>query len=482
MRFHPVLLLIALLVACAHPPTPSPTAVSQALATPTTTPTPSHTPTLPPTHTATRPGTPSATVTPFPSHTPTATLTPTPPMAPAGTIYFFWSPDTFDPFATRHDNLYLAVPQNSPENWIIEPILTDLVIGHATLSPDGRQFAFNKWDDTDGNGAILPQFEGDISNLYIFSLSNYESTRLTYNLYSSYGFSWLPDNQTLVYDQYGNFEHSDLFQINTIELLSHKLAFDFNATTDDMRTYLYYPHISPNGEFLITNYKTGYISPNGGLSIHSDTPLLINRNDYSLTTIDTTIISPTELQWSPNGQFIAMNSRYSAGLNVVDVNSMKLDTLVLPEFLSLFAWSFHNQQLAFTQTKLSTPSGDVPISTLKLWSSELVVAKSIFQANYISQPVWTSNDSQFATGFLGENDGGILFVDVQTENVIQLWRGDHIEEIYSLAWSPDSEWLLFFSQQVGGSGMYVIHKNGGEPYLIWETMGGYAPNFVYWLP
>lgn len=292
-----ILVCLTILVACNSKPTqPTHTPVLEVSKTTPILPTTTYTP-VPNTHTPTPENTVTTILVPTLLPTLTASATPLPTNTitvplPIGYIIFVWSDDTFDPLSIRHSNLYLASPGPVVDQWEVQPILNDLVMGQIELSLDETMLAFNLWEDTDGNGEVSSRSSNDINNLYVYNLNNLSLNRVTANSHSTFGFSWLGDNQTLIYDQLGNFQGSDLFTVQINDLLANQLFFDW-STSSEVHTYLYYPVSSLNQEIFAANLKMGVMLPEGGLSVISDTLAILNVENGTLLPINNNVYIPS---------------------------------------------------------------------------------------------------------------------------------------------------------------------------------------------
>jgi Tol biopolymer transport system component len=83
---------------------------------------------------------------------------------------------------------------------------------------------------------------------------------------------------------------------------------------------------------------------------------------------------------------------------------------------------------------------------------------------------------------MNEDESGLLIFASESGDFQQLLESNHEIETHPFSWSPDGEWLLFSQTQSEESGLYLIHRQGGEPYLLLDTTGTVLPYFVNWLP
>lgn len=482
-----ILVCLTILVACNSKPTqPTHTPVLEVSKTTPILPTTTYTP-VPNTHTPTPENTVTTILVPTLLPTLTASATPLPTNTitvplPIGYIIFVWSDDTFDPLSIRHSNLYLASPGPVVDQWEVQPILNDLVMGQIELSLDETMLAFNLWEDTDGNGEVSSRSSNDINNLYVYNLNNLSLNRVTANSHSTFGFSWLGDNQTLIYDQLGNFQGSDLFTVQINDLLANQLFFDW-STSSEVHTYLYYPVSSLNQEIFAANLKMGVMLPEGGLSVISDTLAILNVENGTLLPINNNVYIPSNKQWSPTGQWLASNIRGIHGLFLIRPDLSESLNLVEPEYSSSFAWSPDGQQLVFTistSNDMAPRSGTLP-SQLLFWDLQSSSPVVVTQATHLFRPVWSSDTLSVAVGFLQDTEGGLFVIDTASYDVQEIVHLENVKRLYPIDWSPDNQWLLFFSEQEDSAGLYIVHRNEGKPYLLQDTTGTFEPFKAFWL-
>lgn len=476
-----ILVCFLLTVSCATAqPTPTaqptashtdapPTTLAQTTNTPppathTTTPppTPTTTLTIPPTHTgtATHTATPTTTKTPIPTKTATVTLPPTLPTLPppTGSIYFLWDPTQL-PLSGQGDpvqNLYLATLGGIPDNWQIEPILDKLYGWPITaLSPDRTKLALTILEDRNGDGSISNigyDMGLDWPNIFFYSLTDDSLQRVTDEDPEVYTLNWLSDNQTLFYQN-----DKTIFSFNTADFSKTQFAGPF---VDGITQFAW----SPDDSLLAVELRSSIL-----YFLRKDTGDVIEPGGLP-TGYDSFI------GWSPNSQWLASTISRNAGLFVVNPNSSEIVNLVSSDYSSQFVWSPDGQLLAFTQNVLRTSS------SLQLWDSNSQTITLLTEAVSTSKMVWSSDSSSFAVGYVKEKTGGIWVIDVLTNAVRELAQFDNAIKIAPLSWSPNGQWLLFFHEQESSAGLYLIHREGGEIYLLQETTNTYEPYNIFWLP
>ena len=85
-------------------------------------------------------------------------------------------------------------------------------------------------------------------------------------------------------------------------------------------------------------------------------------------------------------------------------------------------------------------------------------------------------------GYMNEEESGMLAFNPETGDYQQLLQGNLEIETHPFVWSPDGEWLLFSQIHSEESGLYLIHRSGGEAYLFLDTTETFAPYSIVWLP
>jgi hypothetical protein len=468
IRFLLALLTVYFLVSCApvqeqetataEPPTAQPTAVilptetaAPATSTTETTPTPETAATdtaVPPTATSESTATPTATAEP--------TLTPTlaaPPIT--GQIAFFWDPDPYTldgPHPPETDNLYLAMPGTTPDDWYIEVVLTDAVIEGPAIfpSPDKSKLALLLWDDTNGDGRLDTRLLTDGRNIFIFNLADHSINQLTNNQDAMFTLSWSLNGQTITYPQ-----DADIY---TIGLDGSPAALVVSASPLCPPGYCDVHKLaqSSDGNLLAFN-----LIPSSGGYLY-----VFNRltNNFSLIG---QVGRLDVIDWPADSNWLALFPLFA-----VDVNTLVLLEIKEPDDRTTMpSWSFDSQWLAFTRN----------LTVLSLWNPATLSTTDIFSASYVGTPVWSTGGLELAVGVLQEGQPKILLIDVGNNQTEGLLLPAAMQQVEVFAWSPHQEWLLFFAEQNDTTGLYVIHRDGGEPHLIMDTTGGSVPEDPVWL-
>lgn len=437
----------------AVPPTSTAIVVTETAVLPTTTSLPTDTPTAVPSATATN--------TPQPTEMPTSTAVPLPP--PPGEIYFFWdSQNISDLNSNPVHSLYVATSGESPDDWDIQP-LVDEIIGHPqiTLSPGKTKFAFTALEDKNGDGSVSDEGYDrgfDAPNIFTYQLTNGEFTRLTSEYFSGYT-GWLSDNELAVGSS----------AINTDNLTWRQLINE-EVLPDDILGL----SLSPDGKFIAMNQASSQISV---LKLESGEVVVVTNEVGGANAVGW---SDVEMVWSSDGKWLALNQSSTNRLIVVNMDS--LATIPIPISGTPLQWSSNNQYLAVVQP---APDG----STLHLLnSSDFTPQEMVNTPGEIYNLFWSPDSSQLAMSIReGEKDASLHVLDIESGDFQELWQSAESTRFYIAAWSPNSKWLLFFngtgwSPRDDEAGVYVIDKNGGDPYLVLDTSGSRDPNAFYWLP
>ncbi|MBX3056974.1 MAG: PD40 domain-containing protein [Anaerolineae bacterium] len=407
------------------------------------------------------------------TQTPTVTPTPLPP--PPGKIYFFWDSKIIRDLNTNPvHSLYLATPGEGLGDWNIQPLVEE-IIGHPqiTLSPGKTKFAFTALEDKNGDGSVSDEGYDrgfDAPNIFTYILTNSEFVRLTSEYFSGYT-GWLSDNELAV----------GFRAINTNDLTWRQLINE-EVLPDDMLGI----SLSPDGNFIAVNQTSGQISL---IKIESGEVVVVTNEMGGANEIG---LSDVKMVWSSDSKWLALNQSSTNHFIVVNIDSQEtipipisgppLEMTIYPLPRHKLAWSPDNQYLAVVQPK---PDGSV---LLLLNSLDFTPQEMISTPGEIHNLFWSPNGSQLAmTISKGEKDASLHVLEITSGDFRELWQSAESTRFYIVAWSPDSEWLLFFngtgwSPREDEAGIYVIHKNGGVPYLVSNTSGSRDPIAFYWLP
>lgn len=402
-----------------------------------------------------------------PTTTPTITLSSTTNFEPftQGSIIFLWNqvtppapdgPSEFEPTV----NLYLAQPGASPEDWQVQPLLTNLRAYKSYLSPDQSKLALlimEDWEKSDYT---------DIYRIHVYEFANGDLKRIE-NQESLHSLSWLPDNQTIVYPQLTNI---GLTNVNDLlpQLLTNNPLEPLENEPFNLISHLVG---SPDGHLqaMIVSTAIGL----GDLRWQPG-PKYLTFFDIEQSEMITATEVPGDsfltLRWSPNSEWLAFTRDFNQSLSVVNVETLTVTELsdeTSPRYY-FPAWSPDGQWLAFSQQ-----------SSLFLWDSETNTTNELISIDYISEPSWSSDGSRIAAGFIDGEQAGVMVIDPFT--------GSHFDFALdtftnSVIWSPDGQWLLFQLVQSDKSGLYVMNIEQGTPYLVLDTTGKlHPPEYISWL-
>ncbi|GIK57187.1 MAG: hypothetical protein HND44_02395 [Chloroflexi bacterium] len=391
---------------------------------------------------------------------PTSTPLPDPTLEPftPGSILILWneaptpSPDEapeggsmeFEPTV----NLYLAQPGSMPEDWEVQPLLTNLrALAPAYLSPDQTKLAFLNYEPGASRGCLCDFYKIQVYNLLDKSLLQVDNAEYLDTL------SWLPDSQSIVFPQ-----EKDIFVARLDETSPQLITNNSDSSSDWFEGQIGQLVSSPDGRFQALN-----VYPDG---------LAIFKMDSGETFQVTDGLGRDHLtlKWSPNSQWLAFTPDFNQGLFVVNAHTLQITDLATESTPHYYfpAWAPDSKHLAFSQQ-----------NTLFLWDSETHLANELTNSDYMSEPSWSPDGSRIAAGFIQGEQNGIMVIDPGSGQ-----RQDFPLEIFtnSVIWSPDGQWLLFPLVQSDKSGLYVMSIEEGMPYLILDTSGKlHIPKYITWL-
>ncbi|MBE2222016.1 MAG: PD40 domain-containing protein, partial [Anaerolineae bacterium] len=411
-----------------------------------------------PTQTSTLPAT--ATATPLPTVTETATPLPTATIPPftQGRIVFLWDqregPGLDGPGGLpATTGLYEAVPGASPDQWTIQPLLTELsALPQSYLSPDKTKLA-------------LLVSEGSTYKIHIYQFTDGSVSRIDNqkSLESRYSLSWLPDSQAVVYPQSSNLE------LASLDGSLPKLLTDNSPDPIEGEPYNYIRELvgSPDGSLfaLDVNAATG-LAENGWMpSSPRKLTLYDTLQNKFISITEVAVVHTFSMYWSPDSQWLAFTSGQDEGLSLLNTKTLEIRQLVAPPSLAFAAWSPDSRQLAFAS------DGQVSI-----WNVENQAIKEVTSKDYMSPPVWSPDGSMIATIYQEGSDYGIIIVNPTTQSEEKLNMGAPGGQVF---WSPDGKWLL---GEQNGYGLYVINIDTGEHHLVFDTAGLRRPTSIMWLP
>jgi Tol biopolymer transport system component len=405
---------------------------------------------------------------------PTATPTEVVPFTD-GQIVFFWDPDPYpvdEPHPPSTHNLYRAIPGATPDNWRIETVLTDAVLGGQAIfpSPDKSKVALLLWDDTNGDGSLDIYERTDGRNIFIFNLADYTISQLTNNQVAMFSLSWSPDGESISYPQNG-----EVFEVNLAGSSPQLFVNIATVCTDSCSVGRL--AWSPDGRILAMYVRDGLW------------PYLLyffNRETSQTVLISEQIDHSAEVQWwSPDNQWLAFTEGgypdLVGDLFVVDTETLaitelaKLGRLASDSEIDVFgvpAWSPDSQWLAYTRYQ----------TTLSLWNPNTLSVTELFSATEVGAPIWSPDGSVLAIGMVQDGQAKLALVNAADGQVQELLQTAEVQRIEVLGWAPDGQWLVFFTEQGEQSGLYVINRASGEAYLVLDTTGGNMPTNLVWLP
>lgn len=192
--------------------------------------------------------------------------------------------------------------------------------------------------------------------------------------------------------------------------------------------------------------------------------------------------------WSPDGSLIAFTSnRYQDGILTDDIwvispdGSNPVDLINNHEFLwedSHPAWSPDSREIAFMRTGSLGIEAGYSGGRPGIWvvaadgSSERLIYETE-EINFSEPPAWSPDGNwiAFNSGRLDETD--VWVVPAQGGQAVNV--SDLPGEEGSIAWSPNSEYLLFTNTHLGTINLYLTALDGSETRLLIEGGGnGYA--------
>lgn len=378
---------------------------------------------------------------------------------PTGRIYFLWDPlsrpdDLPDPV----HNLYVAIPGETANDWEIETVLTELVgIPVIALSPDKTKLAFTALEDANNDGSV--SFQGsahylDIPNVFVYSLTDNELERITDNYPWVRNLTWSNDSQRLAYQS-----GTDVYVATHPITGEPELVHSFPGEVQELAW-------SPDGNYLAIG---------------------IFGSEFYLLDVRTNLLTKenigqqvSNLAWSPNSQWLTSNEFISRGLFLIDASTfLKISLVQYPAF-SQFAWSPDQHYLAFTD-ETRYEGSMLASSFLSIWDTESRETKVLAETGRIFNVLWSTNSQSLAIGVLHEDRGELVQFDLLSNQSSVLFEISGITEVRPLGWSPDGQWLLFYSRNNNESSLSLIHQTGGEVFQLVDTTNTYMPYGVFWL-
>ena len=425
------------------------------------------------------------------------------------------------------NNLYMASPGETANEWQVDTLLDELHgIPFITLSSDQAKIALAIYEDSNGNGSIDTLGPNvDSRNLFLYELSTGNFTRLTNDFFTIIP-NWMPNSDSV------SFVRSD--QVYSVDINNLSIT----ALVNPLPANISRTQWSPNGDSLAIELNDGslllYKGETGELLFLDNVPPGFSSTIY----------------WSPNGEWLTSSIIYSLGLFVVSTSTQEALILVNTEYFSRSLWSPDSQYLVYSQIERNSLENihdifvylwdsktqeshpilpDTQIKSNALWTpdgTQLVIGHlanegqtldlslieidtgqivTLWQSAFVDQnssvhPIgWSPDGTQLVMSDLA-NEGQTLtlsLIDINTQQLTTLWQSNFFADLSStvelIGWSPDSQWLLFFAQEAGktglseifNAGVYIVHRNGGEPILILNTANEQTKTFdpygFYWL-
>jgi WD40 repeat protein len=417
---------------------------------------------------------PTPTATATNTKTPLPTLTLSPPFT-QGRIVFLWDqrtePGLDGPGGFQATmGLYQALPGTLPDEWTIEPLLTESVINQLYPSPDQTKLAVLLLEDMDGDELFttwddykihIYQFD-DSGDYSVHKLDNQNSLAARSSL------SWLPDNQAVYYPQSANIELARLDGSSPEMLTDNPLA----PIEGEPYNYIYQLVGSPDGTLLALDMVSGIGLAERGLQpVSRDLTFFDTATKEFITIIEHFPIPNAgyfNMSWSPDSQWLAFANDGSFGLSVLNAQTHAIQQLVDPAISTLPSWSPDGQKLAFTNG-----------SVLYLWDATTQTVVELTQKDMLSsEPAWSPDGSLLAAAYSLGSEGGILFIDPVTreERLLPLEISTR-----QVIWSPDGEWLTGIFGGVSEVGLFVVNKDSGESHFLLDTAGQNTPSTIMWL-
>lgn len=398
----------------------------------------------------------TATMAVTPTHTPEPTLTPTPIPPPTGRIYFLWDPTKpIDGYPNPVQNLYMAIPGQTPDDWEVETVITGLAgLPVVALSPDKTKLALTAYEDVNNDGYIVSNGAvEDAPNIFVYSFSENTLDRLTDNFPLTWDLTWSSDNERLAYQN-----GKDVYIATYPGLGERELLYAFPDYVQELAW-------SPDSHYLAIGIY--------GIGIY-----LFDDATGELINLDMAQ-QGSNLAWSPDGQWLVSSGFVGAGLNVI--KAANLDILILiEEGSSISTWSPDGHYLAFTQSFRSDLG--VPLtSSLSLWDVRKNEIRLISEAISISGAIWSSDGRSVVIGLLHEDRSEMIWFDAENGGQSILLSVPDGKEMKPLALSPDGQWVFFYSKNSNESSLNLIHQTGGRVYQLVDTTDTYMPYGVFWL-
>lgn len=392
------------------------------------------------------------------------TPTPTLPPPPTGQIYFLWDPVTMaeqygvlGPF----QNLYLASPGESADDWQIETLLERLAGGPSLIpSPDKTTFAINPLEDTNGDGHISTESQNrsiDWPNIHLYSLFENSLERVTTD-YPQWLITVLEGNQVVAY-----YHDKGLVVLSRSGVVNRQLATPFSEST-------YWLAPSPDRQKIAINFfssKLYLVDTQSGETIQVE-------NDIGGLGVEST--------WSSDNQLLAISQYLFGHFFLVDAETGEVQSIPELGTIRYPTWSPDGQQIAMVQ---EIPEG----SNLLLFhlldrTSTLLLS----MPTQMKELIWSPDGSYIAFTHRQDNSITLSVVNLITSQPQELWHLPNAERLHIQSWSPEGQWLLVTAGEMHiadkaeeWAGLYLVHIETGEVIQIIDTTSHFDPYAFVWL-
>ncbi|MCA9999990.1 MAG: PD40 domain-containing protein, partial [Anaerolineales bacterium] len=419
---------------------------------------------------------PSPTAAPLPTATPVPEPSATAVPFTQGTLYFIWqsgikpAPEDMGLDEVSAKSLYAAIPGQTPDEWQIISILTDIrCFCQPKLSPDNSQLAFIQTEDSNQDGYFYTS--EDRQTLYTYNLLENQLTRIDHFDFSEQ-FSWLHDNQSLLY------KYGASWGLVSVDGSPPKALIENQQSISEGVLYEFIRAIvnSPNGQLQAVTNELGVGTATGGFRPLGNVQLaLFDPDQTSMVPIfDAKGINNILATWSPDNQWLAATLiAETQEIYVIDTKTATATHLVTTESLKKRVyppvWSAQGNWLAFIQDQ----------ATLWSWYQPTATVEQLASKNFVGSPVWSPHEDVVVVSFTRDEGGGILVVNPAEKSLAELTLDS--TPIGSPIWTPDGQWLLFPARQNETTGYYLIHRQGGDVYPVFDTTGLYEPTDFFWL-